>query len=253
VPPFEVIVAIVVGFAVVGVLLLILGKAGWVELHGPLGFFARRHVVDPSDPLIPLRAAKLDLEQYGEVTGALESLVRAGQDEVEKVARDWFTMLATRLATRLKEEKDQHYRVAIWLDDPNYPDYFIGIGHGLFDQNDRDMGTLERAPFTIGGIAFESANMTYYCRDRRTDPNFKPRKSIPPSFESVFGLALGTPTDRWGVMTVDARKVNGFPDDTQWLIRRFGELSSLGAIVWATRAATVPGPPGSTIETSERL
>ena len=239
-PPIEVVVAIIGGFVVVGILLVFLGKAGWVELHGPLGFFAKRHIPEAGDPTVDVRAMKLALEQYGEVATALDALINADPQNIEVLARDWFTTLATRLATRLKEQRDHHYRVAIWLDDPNVSDAFVGIGHGLFRRNDVDMDRLDRK-YTIGGLAFESPTMYYYCRDRRVDPNFKARRNIPPSFESVFGLALGTLNDRWGVMTVDARQANGFPDDAQWLIRRFGELASLGAIVWAARANTT-GP-----------
>ncbi len=202
---------------------------------------SRPYIAQANEAVVDSRSAKLDLEQFGEVTGALDVLVRASGVAIETVAREWFSMLATRLAMRLKEERDDHYRVAIWIDDPQYDDRFICVGHGLFNKDDVDMDSLERG-WTIGGIAFESANMTYYCRDRRTDPRFKPRKSIPPTFESVFGLALGTITNRWGVMTVDARKANGFPEHAQWLIRRFAELASLGAIVWERAVATVPGP-----------
>lgn len=189
-------------------------------------------------------AARIDLEQYGEVAAALEGLVDASPEQVEAAARQWFSQLATRLALRLKEERDQHYRVAIWLDDPNYPDRFLGIGRGLFDHADSDMDSLDRR-YTIGGLAFESVTMTYYCRDRRTDPQFKPRKNVPPSFQSVFGLALGDETNRWGVMTVDARQANGFPDDAQWMIRQFGELASLGAFIWYSRV-TPAGPTAGT-------
>ncbi|MEW6223208.1 MAG: hypothetical protein AB1627_01125 [Chloroflexota bacterium] len=224
------------------VLLVVATKLGWVELKLPGGFGAKRGDNRLSDPQARLEAARIDLQQYGEVTAALEALLRARPDEVEAAARHWFSELATRLATRLKEERHHHYRVAIWLDDPQHRDRFVGVGHGLFNKDDTDMDFLERR-YTIGGLAFDSPNMYYYCRDRRTDPQFKPRKSIPPSFESVFGLALGTINNRWGVMTVDARQANGFPEETQWLIWRFGELASLGAVVWELRAAPpLPGP-----------
>jgi hypothetical protein len=225
---------VLVILAMIGAL-VVATRLGWVELNLPFGIGAKRSIRAADDTAARLEAARIDLQQYGEVATALEALLRTEAAEVEAAARQWFSELATRLATRLKEERNHHYRVAIWLDDPQFPDSFVGVGHGLFDRNDTDMDFLERK-YTIGGLAFQSSNMTYYCHDRRTDPSFKPRKSIPPSFESVFGLALGTYNDRWGVMTVDARQVNGFPDESQWLIRRFGELASLGAIVWELKA-----------------
>ncbi len=221
-------------------LLIVATRLGWVELRLPGGLGATRNQAAASDAGTTVRALKIDLEQYSEVAAALSALVEADLIEVETAARQWFSELATRLATRLKEQRDHHYRVAIWLDDPNSPNYFVGIGRGIFDKGDTDMDTLERK-YTIGGLAFDSPTMTYYCRDRRTDPNFKPRKHVPPSFESVFGLALGEHDDRWGVMTVDARQANGFPDDTQWLIQRFGELASIGALLWYSRV-TPAGP-----------
>jgi hypothetical protein len=198
-----------------------------------------------------VRGVRIDLEQYGEVAAALDALITSDSEHVEAAARQWFSQLATRLATRLTERRDHHYRVAIWLDDPNYPDRFVGVVRGLFDPGDTDMDFLDRK-YTIGGLAFDSATMTYYCGDRKTDPNFKPRKHVPPSFESVFGLALGQHNNRWGVMTVDARQVNGFPPDTQWLVQRFGELASLGATIWYARVTT-PGPSGQLTDTSQRL
>lgn len=189
-------------------------------------------------------AAKLDLDQYGEVATALDALAQARPDEAEDHARRWFSELATRLALRLKQEPNQHYRVAIWLDDPRHSDVFLGIGRGMFEAGDTDMDSLERKN-TIGGLAFDSVTMSYYSRDCTTDANFKPRRNVPPSFKSVFGLALGDEHDRWGVMTVDARQVNGFSEDAHWLIRRFGELASLGAVIWYARV-TPPGPPAGT-------
>lgn len=233
-PSVELVLVIIIGIGVVILGLVVLGKLGWVELRGPLGFMARRHVPPDGpaeDPTVDLEALRLALEEYGEVAVALGELAQSQPGEVQAVARAWMTMLATRLALQLKKQRNQHYRVAIWLDDPNFVDHFVAIGHGMFDHNDENMEMLERK-YTIGGLAFESATGSYYCRDAPTDPKFKPRNKVPPRFKSVFGLALGRPNDRWGVMTVDARQSNGFPDDSQWLIRRFGELASLGAVIW---------------------
>jgi hypothetical protein len=160
-------------------LLLVASRLGWIELKGPAGLGATRKPPS-SDPAIDVRAARLDLNQYAEVATALPALVEAMPAQVEAAARHWFSELATRLATRLKEERDHHYRVAIWLDDPNYPDRFLCVGLGLFDKDDIEMEFLERK-YTIGGLAFNSSNMYYYCHDRRTDANFKPRKTIPPA------------------------------------------------------------------------
>lgn len=193
---------------------------------------------------------RLTLDQYGEVAAALEAVITARPEAVESAAREWFSALATRLAHLLREQRDHHYRVAIWLDDPTVPDQFVAVGYGLFDRNDENMERLERGKYTIGGLAFESATGSYYCRDTATDPNFKPRRTVPPSFHSVFGLALGNMNDPWGVMTVDARQPNGFPDDAQWLVRRFGELASVGAVTWAEKLPEVP-PPGAEPDTRE--
>ena len=241
--------AVILVIVVVGVLLL--GRQGWHRLRMPGGIeadreppsAARDRSSSAAAAVQEARATRIALEQYGEVATSLAYLIQAGPNDVEQTAREWFSTLATRLAIRLKEQRDHHYRVAIWLDDPNYPDRFVCIGHGLFDRSDTDMDFLER-DYTIGGLAFKSPNMVFYCRDRRTDPNFKPRRNIPPSFESVFGLALGKPSDRWGVMTVDARQANGFPEDAQWIIWRVGELASLGAIVWEAKVPPPLGPAG---------
>lgn len=223
------------------ILILVAAKLGWSRLKGPLGLEVSR---DGSTATHGVEALRIDLEQYGEIATALSGLLDAKREAVEPAAREWFSELATRLATRLSDTRNHHYRVAIWLDDPQYPDHFVGIGRGMFAEGDPDMDRLERA-HTIGGLAFESPNMYYYCRDRQTDPNFRPRKTIPPTFNSVFGLALGTLNDRWGVMTIDARHANGFPEETQWLIRRFGDLASVGAMIWYARV-TEGGPPAGT-------
>jgi hypothetical protein len=55
---------------------------------------------------------------------------------------------------------------------------------------------------------------------------------------SVFGLALGDLNNRWGVMTVDARQANGFPEQAQALIWTFGGLASAGAAIWYTRVTS---------------
>lgn len=225
------------------ILLVVATRLGWVEIKLP--FFTASRSLTAKDADTRIRAARLDLAQYGEVATALAWVVDADPDEAERAAREWFSQLATRLALRLKEEKDHHYRVAIWLDDPQYPDRFIGIGRGMFHHNDVDMDSLERK-HTIGGLAFESVTMSYYCSDVQRDQSFKPRKHVPPSFKSVFGLALGTTNDRWGVMTVDARQLDGFPEDTQWLIRQFGELASLGAVIWYSRVAPTGPVEGTT-------
>ncbi len=177
---------------------------------------------------------QLRLDQYGEVAAALEAVLNADSARVEAAAREWFTTLATRLAHLLREQGDHHYRVAIWLDGDDPVD-FIGVGYGMFDAHDDNMDRLERAN-TIGGLAFKSVTGDYYCRDTRTDPNFKPRKTVPPSFHSVYALALGRLNDPWAVMTVDSRQTNGFPDDRKLLVRRFGELASLGAVAWSVKA-----------------
>jgi hypothetical protein len=242
--------------AVVG-LLLIAKATPWFRvkfggLEAERDSPSKPYVAKAAEAAVTSRATRIDLEQFGEVAVALEALVDAkNPQELEPMAREWFSMLATRLASRLKEERDHHYRAAIWLDDESHPDHFVCIGHGLFNPNDTDMDMLERAN-TIGGLAFKSATMSYYCRDRKTDPNFKPRHEREPSFLSVFGLALGKPNNPWAVMTVDARTINGFSDDAQWLIRRFGELASFGAVVWAMKA-TPPVPPASAAVTKDGL
>lgn len=249
---------------VVAAVILILGRNGWNRIELP---WLKASKDDPETTLrkankavensvradaaeVHVRALKIALEQFDEVAAALAHLIESGpNDDVDARARQWFTTLSTRLAMRLKEQKDHHYRVAIWADDPKYPNAFVGIGHGLFDPADTDMDFLERE-YTIGGLAFRSSNMAYYCRDRETDSNFRARRHIPPSFDSVFGLALGTYSHRWGVMTVDARQRNGFDTEAQWLIQRFGNLASLGAVVWQAMV-TPPDSPSSATSAPE--
>lgn len=181
---------------------------------------------------------QIRLDQYGEVATALTAVLEAGPLEVDAAAREWFTTLATRLAHLLREQGDHHYRVAIWLDGDD-PTSFHGVGYGYFQRTDDNMDRLER-DYTIGGLAFRSRTGDYYCRDTTADHNFHPRKTVPPSFHSVYGIALGSLQDPWGVMTVDARQTHGFSDDRRLLIRRFADLASLGAVVWASRLAATP-------------
>jgi len=230
-----IVIAIVVVFVAIRVLDLDVDVG-----RDPARFRASRR----SPPVTPstehVQGLRLILDQYREVAAALEAVINAPPGSVEMAAREWFSVLATRLAHLLREQRDHHYRVAIWLDDPSSPDAFIAVGFGMFDHHDENMGTLERGKFTIGGLAFQSPNGIYYCRDTQIDPNFHPRRTVPPSFHSVFGLALGRLNYPWGVMTVDARQPNGFPDDAQWLIRRFGDLASLGAVTWASKIGSPP-------------
>ena len=71
---------------------------------------------------------RLTLDQFAEVAVALEAVITAQPQAVEPAAREWFSALATRLAHLLREQRDHHYRVAIWLDDPNYADDFVAVG-----------------------------------------------------------------------------------------------------------------------------
>lgn len=234
------------GIVVAFIVLLVVARAlGWVELKGPAGLTASRRAVGAGiDPELRVRAARVALEQYGEVAVALEVLINADAASIEAAAREWFTTLATRLGNLLREQGDHLYRVAIWLDDPTDATHFIAVGHGMFHKNDRNMDRLERQ-YTIGGLAFTSRTRDYYCRDTRTDPMYKPRDTVPPSYRSVYAIALGSPTDPWGVMTVDAKQANGFPDDARWLIQLFGELATLGAISWYEKV-TPPASAGGT-------
>lgn len=236
-PSVEQLVALTVLVIVVVAGLLLLGRQGWTKLGAGKYSASRDTSGDPRD----LGHLEVTLEQYSEVATALDALVDLDAAQIETGAKAWFTTLATRLATCLKTQADEHYRVAIWLDDPNFPDHFIAVGHGLFNANEPEMGKLER-DYTIGGLAFRSVTGTYYCRDTATDPNYKPRRAGPQRYHSVFAIALGSLTDPWGVMTADARQANGFDEREQMLIRRFGELASVGALIWYSRV-TPPGPP----------
>ncbi len=212
-------------------------KVGGVEVGGDQHEIATTLATEAIASVV--EGMQIRLDQYGEVATALSGILEASDAELDKAARVWFSTLATRLAHLLREQGDHHHRVAIWLDDPNNPRSFVGIGRGLFDDGDTDMDTLDR-DYTIAGLAFRAVTGDYYCRDTATDPKFKPRKSTPPSFQSVYGIALGTPNDLWGVMTVDSRQTHGFPDDRRLLIRRFAELASLGAVAWLSRIPAAP-------------
>lgn len=258
-PPAEQLLGLAAVIVAAALLVFALSRLrGHTDLKLPLGI-GLRHEEKPEDASRTVAEAvafleaslRLNLDQYGEVATALEAVINSKPSAVEGAAREWFSQLATRLAHLLRQQRDHHYRVAIWLDDPSSQTHFIAVGYGMFDRHDENMERLERGSYTIGGIAFASVTGDYYCRDTRTDPNFKPRKTVPPSFRSVYALALGKLNDRWGVMTVDSRQTNGFPDDAQWLVRRFGELCSLGAVTWASKLTEVPATPGPAAVTAD--
>src|SRR5690606_33746956 len=70
----------------------------------------------------------------------------------------------------------------------------------------------------------------YLCRDIKKDRRYKSRTGTPRPYQSVFAIRVGD-SPPWGVMTIDAPRVDGFADADLTIVRRFARLVSAGATV----------------------
>ena len=188
-----------------------------------------------------LRQALFD---FSETAQALNALLVWPPGQRDTKAREWFDFLAVGLEYSLRTSKEERYRVSIWASRGD-AEYFDAVGLGSFGPNDVRMQKLERVG-TIGGDAFGSATGETYCADIR-DPEcgWRQRGNKPPRYRSLFAVALLTLVDerRWGVMTVDCNVVRGFSRPDQQVARHFGELASLGELIWRSKEAPISLEP----------
>jgi hypothetical protein len=201
--------------------------------------------VEPPAPSSPTEAERERVQlreamfAFSEQVQALEALLSCKPPERDRYAREWFDSLANGLETALRTSTTERYRASLWANRAD-PDNFDAAGLGRFGQNDVRMQKLLRIG-TIGGDAYASSTGEKYCPDIR-DPacGWRQRGPNAPKYASLFAIALVALDNdgrRWGVMTVDCNEKGGFSQLDQQVARHFGELASLGELIWRRKEA----------------
>jgi hypothetical protein len=260
-------ILIAAGVALVGIILALVAKLLGVDIDvslSPPRFKVIRHQAPPEPPtdsVLPsdeppaptgtavererdqLREA---LFQFSEAVQALDALLECNPADADRIAHDWFGSLATWLASSLRTSTTERYRVSIWTSGGD-PDNFDAVGLGMFDPNDKRMRKLSRRG-SIGGEAFHSNAGEKYCPDIRAQScGWTPRSTSNPPYRSLFAVALGEHSDRWGVMTIDCNLEDGFSEADRQVARHFGELALVGALIWRIKAERIgtDSPPAA--------
>ncbi|HYK96127.1 MAG TPA: hypothetical protein VE011_09720 [Candidatus Dormibacteraeota bacterium] len=249
-----------VGVATVGVVAtLILKKAGFDEVDigvNPPRFKISRKKPEPSHGGSPLPSveppaptgSEIQRERdqlreaifaYSEAAQALEALLGCKAVERDRYAREWFDSLCNGLETALRTSTEERYRASVWASRAD-PENFDAVGLGKFDPHDVRYQKLKRTG-TIGGEAFAVTSGEKYCPDiHDPDCNWVPRSTKKSKYRSLFAVALvdlENETRRWGVLTIDCNIKDGFSKLDQQVARHFGELASLGELVWRRKEA----------------
>jgi hypothetical protein len=174
-----------------------------------------------------------------EATQAVNALLGCPPTERDRYAKEWFDSLAAGVETALRTSTTERYRASIWADREDAVN-FDAVGLGKFKRTDLRMQKLERDG-SIAGDAFGSATSETYCPDIH-DPTcgWRQRGRKRPTYKSLFAVALLSLDDekRWGVMTVDCNIKAGFSGADLQVARHFGELASLGELIWRRKEAT---------------
>lgn len=207
---------------------------------------AHKHGVDASidTKLGTLRVTRVDrthLDERNQYAGALErysdaavGLVAVAQsaddDEAGYRWSQWAQYLAVNLASALQTSQAERYRVAIWMigeDDTRFE--MLAVAH--FDAAEQELTGLSRTD-SIGALAFGADEGECYVGDIATDQRYRSRSGRRKPYASILAIALGTRNDRWGVMTIDAKALNGFTEADKDIVRHYAKLASLGFSVW---------------------
>lgn len=229
-------VVLIVGFVLGVVVMFLIGKSG----HGASIQSKYLSLNIPSATAAKAESGQVEaaFERFTDVAQGVVAIMDAPPGRVAQASRQWFDFLASNLSGALRTQPDELYRVAIW-EDTGDPGWFAGIGWAMFDANDAAVEKL-RKDDSLAGIAFRSPTDVYYSPDVTKDPNYIAHSGRPRRYRSVFTIALGAPQP-WGVMTVDAKAIDGFTEADQVVIRRFATLVSVG---FAAREAW---PQGTTV------
>lgn len=219
-------------FGAVGVLLLVRsGRAASITSK----YFSFELPTAPVGKPAEVAQVEAAFERFTDVAQGVVAIMDAPSGRVEQASRKWFDYLASNLSGALRTQPDELYRVAIWEDAVD-PEWFVGIGWAMFDANDPAVERLWKDD-SLAGLAFRSPTHEYYSPDVSKDPNYIAHSGRPRRYRSVFAIALGAPQP-WGVMTIDAKAVNGFSQADQLVVRRFATLVSVG---FAAREAANDG------------
>ena len=155
-------------------------------------------------------------------------------------ARRWFGLVCDQLAGALQKGPGDIYRVSMWADVPDRPAEFVMVGQTYFDPNDPALEHLDKAT-TIAGGAFQDKTGEYYCRDVAKDRKYKPRtKGKKPQYASIFAVALGHQDKRWGVLTVDSRRISGFNEVDLAIVRSFARIAAAGSALYQRLVGSGP-------------
>jgi hypothetical protein len=175
------------------------------------------------------------LKRLDDLEQALVSIVEADQASIEAVTGDWLDFVVQGLATVLSAGTNAHFRVAIWTDDEQDPEYVKGLAWFGFDRHDPKYEKLPRATTLAGWVIANRED--HYVVDVDDDPLYRPRMN-PPRYRSMYAAPLGSGDNPWAAITVDAPARDGLSEERRALIRRFGSLASVGARIADRRMAT---------------
>jgi hypothetical protein len=222
----------------IAILLLLAGRGGWrnLSLFG-LSFARPRDKTEKElewDREDRRYAASLDRRQtetaflrYSEAAVGMVAMVTTPSPANDSL-RAWFDLVASAIATALVKQPEDHFRVGIWAD-LGEPDAFRLLGCCNLNRNEATLRQLSKEA-TIGGHAFRSKKGEYLSADVKKDRRYKSRSGQPKPYQSIFAIRVGDERP-WGVMTIDAPRVNGFTAADLTIIRRFAKLVSAGATV----------------------
>lgn len=195
------------------------------------------------------QAARQEAKMYGlaltrltDLEQGLVSLVEADAVELEERAEDWLDYVCEGLARVLGAGNHADFRVAIWTDDEPDREFLKGLAYCGFDRNDPKYAKLPRATTVAGWVI--ANRQDHYVPDTDNDPIYRPHKHRP-NYRSMYACPLGTEDDPWASMTVSAPALDGLSEERRALVRRFGDLASVGARIVRVRLAATTRTVGT--------
>lgn len=232
----------------IGILLIFAGRAGFrhISMFGftfqrPRDKSVKELEWDREDAVAERSADHRQVEdsfrRYAEAAVGMAAMVEAA-GPADRSLTSWFDLVASAVATGLTAYPEDHFRVAIWADLGD-PRGFHLLGSANHDRNDPRMRILSKEK-TIGGHAWQAKAGEYLCGDVTKDRKFKARSATPRPYKAIFAIRVGEPSKPWGVMTIDAPRIDSFGQTELIIARRFAQLASAGAAIATARYSPLP-------------
>jgi transcriptional regulator with GAF, ATPase, and Fis domain len=166
------------------------------------------------------------IKLLGTINREIERLIQPtlSQEEFDKLFNKVLDYILPGILSIFTNNADNILRVAIFCNQGGYLKIFKGYGYSTDGQ---DNLKFELNNSTVAGYVFLE-NKSYYSKDvHDNDPFWEPHPKAHHVYHSLYCTPIGTAHKTWGVLNIDASRINSFSEDDRDYLKYIAQALSV--------------------------